>query len=190
MICCLVGGALVAAVARWAARNPNRRQSLPAALLLGAAIGVLSVELFLATLVSLGLADAPGSLVVRLAVLVITAAVAALGVAAGGSAALLSARGSAFLGLAAGAAALVTEGIDIHLAHLNRPAGTLEAVLVHLVPVGFLCAGLLRAGRLAGIEQPACLCTGQCRCGCQDVTAADTGPEEHEPAPVTAGMRR
>ncbi|MGH9035145.1 MAG: hypothetical protein ACRD0O_05220 [Acidimicrobiia bacterium] len=170
MLCCLVGGVLVAAVARAAARNPNRRQSLPAALLQGAAAGTLSVELFLATLVPLGLADAPGALLVRLALLVVVGAVAAIGVAGGGGAALLSARGSAFLGLAAGAGALVTEGVDIHLVHLHQPAGTLVAVLVHLVPIGFLCAGLLRAGRLAGVEQPACHCSGECGCGCQSGT--------------------
>jgi hypothetical protein len=167
MLCCLLGGALVALIARGAARNPHRRQSLPAALILGGAAGVLSVEVFLATLVPLGLARAPGSLLVRLAVLVVLAGVAAIGVAGGGGAALLSARGSAFLGLAAGAGALLTEGADIHVLHLHAPVGTPAALLVHLVPVGFLCAGLLRAGRLAGIEQPVCHCSGQCRCGCQ-----------------------
>ncbi len=167
MICCLVGGVLVGVIARSAARNPNRRGSLPTAVLLGAATGVLSVELFLATMVPLGLATAPGSLLVRLAALVVAGGAAAWALSAGGGTSLLSARGSAFLGLAAGAAALVTEGLDIHVLHLNRPAGTLEALLVHLVPVAFLCAGLLRAGRLAGIEQPACGCHGRCRCGCQ-----------------------
>ena len=157
----------MALITRSAARNPSRRRSLPAAVLLGAAAGVLSVEVFLATLVPLGLATAPGSLLARLVVLVAAAAVAAVGVAAGGGTAPLSARGSAFLGLAAGAGALVTEGLDIHVLHLNRPEGTFAALLVHLVPVGFLCAGLLRAGRLAGIEQPACHCSGACRCGCQ-----------------------
>ncbi|MGH8972514.1 MAG: hypothetical protein ACRD0C_04855 [Acidimicrobiia bacterium] len=181
MLCCLFGGALVALIARSAARNPSRRRSVPAAVLLGAAAGVLSVEVFLATLVPLGLASAPGSLLVRLAVLVIAATAAAVGLAAGGGTSVLSARGSAFLGLAAGAGALVTEGLDIHVLHLNRPGGTLEAFLVHLVPVAFLCAGLLRAGRLAGIEHPACQCHGQCRCGCQGETAA-TGGEQDEPA--------
>jgi hypothetical protein len=180
MLCCLFGGALVALIARGAARRPRHRQSLPAALILGGAAGMLSVELFLATLVPMGMARAPGSLLVRLALLVFAAGVSALGVAAGGGAALLSARGSAFLGLAAGAGALLTEGADIHLAHLHAPEGTLAALLVHLVPVGFLCAGLLRAGRLAGIEQPGCRCHGQCRCGCQGV--ADAGLEHDEPA--------
>jgi hypothetical protein len=135
---------------------------------------MLSVEVFLATLVTLGLADAPGPLVVRLVVLVVSGAAAALGVAMGGGAALLTVRGSAFLGLAAGAGALLTEGADIHVLHLNVPVGTLAAVLVHLVPVAFLCAGLLRAGRLAGIEQPVCQCSGACRCGCQG-TSVESG---------------
>ena len=176
MLCCLVGGVLVAAIARGAARNPNRRQSLPAAVLLGVGAGTLSVELFFATLVPLGLADAPGSLVVRLALLVIFAAVAAIGVAAGGGAALLSARGSAFLGLSAGAGALITEGIDIHVVGLHDPAGALGAVLVHLVPIGFLCAGLLRAARLAGVESAArCQCPQPCQCcGPKPPERADT----------------
>jgi hypothetical protein len=174
MLCCLVGGILVAAVARGAARNSNRRPSLPAGLLLGATTGALSVEIFLATLVPLGLTGAPGSLLVRLALLVILAAVATIAVAAGGGTALRSARGTAFLGLAAGAGALVTEGVDLHLARLHVPAGTLEAVLVHLVPIGFLCAGLLRAGRLAGIESATrCQCPQPCEC---------CGPKPSEPA--------
>ncbi|MGH8991981.1 MAG: hypothetical protein ACRDZ7_10720 [Acidimicrobiia bacterium] len=165
MLCCLVGGVLVAAIARSAARNPHRRQSLPAALLLGAGAGILSVEVFLATLVPFGWADAPGSLLARLVLIVVSAAFAAFGVAAGGPSALLSARGTAFLGLAAGASALLTEGVDIHLLHLNDPAGTLSTLLVHLVPISFLCAGLWRAARLAGIESTrSCRCPDPCPC--------------------------
>ena len=146
-------------------RNPNRRQSLPAVLLLGAAAGILSVELFLAALVPVGLADAPGSLIVRLSLLVALAAVAAIAVAAGGGVGLLSARGSAFLGLAAGAGALLTEGVDLHLVELHHTSGTVGAVLVHLVPIGVFCAGLLRAGRLAGVESATrCQCPAPCHC--------------------------
>ena len=155
----------MAAIARSAARNPNRRQSLPAALLLGAAAGMLSVELLLATLAPLGLVDAPGSLLVRLALLVVLAAAAAIGVTAGGGAALLSARGTAFLGLAAGAGALLIEGVDLHVVHLHDPVGTLSMLGVHLVPIGFLCAGLLRAARLAGVESALrCQCPAPCQC--------------------------
>ena len=165
MLCCLIGGFLVAAVARAATRHPNRRQSLPAALVLGAATGTLAVEVFLATLVPLRLAEASGSLLLRLALLVIAAGAAAVGVAGGGATALLSARGTAFLGLAAGAGALLTEGVDLHVLHLYDPVGAMGNLLVHLVPIGFLCSGLFRAGRLAGIESTlACHCPDPCPC--------------------------
>lgn len=173
MLCCLIGGFLVAAVARGVARHPNRRRSMPGAVFLGAATGVLAVEMSLATLVLVGMADAPGPLLVRLTLLVAAGAAAAAAVAPG-AAALLSARGSAFLGLAAGASGLLIEGIDLHLLRLHDLSGPLATLMIHLVPVGFFVAGLLRAARLAGIEQPACHCSGQCRCGCQSAVGIES----------------
>ncbi|MGH9039894.1 MAG: hypothetical protein ACRDZ3_06650, partial [Acidimicrobiia bacterium] len=137
-------------------------------------------------LVPLGMADAPGSLLVRLGILVLAGALAAVGLAAGGGAALLSARGTAFLGLAAGAGALFTEGIDIHVLHLNDPAGTLSTVLVHLVPIGFLCSGLWRAAHLAGVESAlTCQCPQPCQCCGPKIPQDRAG----SPAPKTATRR-
>ncbi len=176
----------MAAVARAAARNPNRRQSLPAALLLGVASGILCVEVVLASLVPVGAVDAPGSLLVRLAVLVVLAGVAAIAVAAGGGSALLSARGTAFLGLAAGAGALLTEGVDLHLIRLHETSGAVGGLLVHLVPIGLLCAGLLRAGRLAGVESAArCQCPDPCQCCGPKITQESVG----SPAPGSLTRR-
>ena len=179
MLCCVIGGFLVAAVARGVARHPNRRHSLVGVVVLGAAAGVLVVEISLATLALVGMADAPGSLLVRLTVLLAAGGAAAMAVGPG-AAALLSARGSAFLGLSAGAAGLLAEGVDLHVVRLHDPHGALATLLIHLVPVGFFVAGLLRAARLAGVEQPACHCAGICRCGCQAVPGETA---EDQPAP-------
>ncbi len=140
MLCCLVGGLLVAALAR-AARS-QRAHNPFLAVAFGFGAGALVVELIAAVLVPLGGAHAPGSLAGRLSVLIVPALVAAGAGLGGAAGSLLTRPGVMTVATSAVAGAVAAEELDLHLLRLHSAVGVVPAVAIHAPAFLFLLAGL------------------------------------------------
>jgi hypothetical protein len=155
MLCCLVGGVLVAALARSARRRKTHSPLL--ALLFGFGAGALVVALATAILVPLGGADARGPLPARLALLIVPALVAVGTGAAGAAGSLLVRSGVMTVTTAAIAGGVAAEEIDLHLLHLHTASGVVPAIAIHAPAFVFLLAGLRWRSKLPSTtENPSC----------------------------------
>ena len=148
MLCCLIGGVLVAALARSARRAQGRPYSPLLGLLFGFAGGMLVVGLTISVLVPLGVVDVTGSLPPRVGLLVAPAVVALAASRAGGAGALLTRSGTMAVMVAAIGGALVAEELDLHLWALHSAPGVLAGLAVHSQSFFFLIAGFRWRARL------------------------------------------
>jgi len=158
MICCLVGGALVAIIAGAARAGRGRNGGglhVPLAVLFGFTAGMFVLELFVAVLAPLGVVRTTGTLAARLALLAVPALVAVAAVAAGAADGLANRRGTTLLALSVTAGALAAEELDLHLLDLHVPRNTFGWAAVHLAVVAILVTGLV-ARRYAGHQGWAC----------------------------------
>jgi hypothetical protein len=163
MLCCLVGGLLVAALVRAARRRRAHNPLL--ALAFGFGSGALVVELVMAVLVPLGSVQAPGSLAARLLMLILPAFLAGAAGLAGAAASLLS-RGSVVnVAAAAVGGAIAAEVLDLHVLHLHSGLGLFAAVAIHAPAFLFLAGGLLLRSMLpdAVAVQLSCECDAERR---------------------------
>jgi hypothetical protein len=140
MLCCIVGGLLVAALARSTRRRRGHSPLL--ALAFGVGSGALAVELVLTTLGPLGSAKTSAPLAARLAFLVVPALLAAAAGVAGAAGSLLVRPGVATVTAAAVAGAVLAEDLDLHIVRLHTTVGTVAAVAVHAAALFFVAAGL------------------------------------------------
>lgn len=148
MLCCLLGGALVAWVARSARRSDGRPVNPALGLLFGFGSGGLVVMLIVSLLVPLGVVDVTGPLALRIALLVVPAVAAVLATRAGAAGALLTRSGTMAVTVAAVFGALVAEELDLHLLTLHSAPGILAGLAVHLPGFLFLAGGLAWRARL------------------------------------------
>ena len=148
MLCCLIGGGLVAWVARSARRSAGRPQSPLLSLLFGFGAGTLVVELIVSVLAPLGVVDVTGPLAARIALLVVPAAMAGVATQAGAAGSLLTRSGTMAVTVAAVAGALTAEAADLHAFTLHSAPGVLPGVAVHLPGLLFLVGGLAWRAKL------------------------------------------
>ena len=148
MLCCLIGGGLLAWVARSARRSAGRPQNPLLNLLFGLCAGVLVVELIVSLLVPLGVVDVTGPLAARLALLVVPAVAAVVATSAGAAGALLTRSGTTAVTVAAVAGALAAEEMDLHAFTLHSAPGVLAGLAVHLSGFVFLAGGLAWRAKL------------------------------------------
>ena len=152
MLCCLIGGVLLTALAG-ARRGGRGRPSVPLAgfleIVLGLAVGMFLLELVVSALTLLGSLRATGGLAARLALLSLPAAVAVACGAAGAGNRQAGRRGEAILTLAMAGGALAAEELDLHLLGLHRTHDALGWAAAHLAIVVILAAGFVasRAAR-------------------------------------------
>ena len=148
MLCCVIGGGLVAWVARSARRSAGRPQNPLLTLLFGFGAGILVVELIVSLLTPLGVVDVTGPLAARIALLVVPATAAGIATQAGGAGALLTRSGTMAVTVAAVAGALAAEAADLHAFTLHSAPGVLAGVAVHLPGFFFLAGGLAWRAKL------------------------------------------
>ena len=148
MLCCLIGAALVAGIARSARRSAARPRSTLLSLLFGFGAGALVVELIVSGLSPLGVVDVTGPLAARLALLVVPAVAAAVATRAGAAGALLSRSGTTAVTVAAVAGALAAEELDLHAFTLHSAPGIVAGLAVHSPGFVFLAVGLAWRARL------------------------------------------
>ena len=152
MFCCLIGGGLVAWLARSARRHAGQPVDPGLGLLLGFGVGALVVALIINLLVPLGVVDVTGPLAARIALLVVPAVAAGVAVSRGGAGSLLNRSGTTALTVAAVAGALAVEERDA--------AQVVAGLAVHLPGFVFLAAGLAWRAKLPA-EEPV---PGGCDC--------------------------
>lgn len=120
---------------------------------------MLVVELIVTVLVPLGVVQATGPMLGRIAAVVIPGLVAVAAARAGAAGALLDRAGTAAVTFATVGGALVAEEIDLHLFTLYSAPGVLAGVAVHLPGFVFLAAGLVWRSKLPGeAAAAACAC--------------------------------
>jgi hypothetical protein len=139
MLCCLIGGGLVALLAR-SARHADRPHNPLLAYALGLGGGLLLVELIITALSPFGGVDVTGPLVTRIALLAGPAAIATAAARAGATGSLLSRTGTTAVTVAAVAGALLAEEADLQLLTLNSAPGVVAGVAAH--GPAFVLAGL------------------------------------------------
>lgn len=142
MICCLIGGALVAALARSVRRGQGRPHNPLLALVFGFGGGMLFVALIVTALVPLGVVDVTGPLPARIALLVVPAVIAVAASQAGAGGSLLTRSGTTAVTVGAIGGALVAEEGDLHAFFLHSAPGILAGLAVHLPGFLFLVLGL------------------------------------------------
>jgi hypothetical protein len=158
VICCLVGGALLAVLARAARAGRDRNGGdlrLPLAALFGFTVGMFVLELFVTVLGPFGVVRTTGALAAGLALLAVPAVVAVATVAAGAANGLADRRGTTVLALTVTAGALAAEELDLHLLDLHEPRTAVGWAVVHLAVVAILIGGLV-VRRYAGCERADC----------------------------------
>jgi hypothetical protein len=170
VLCCLIGGGLVAWLARSARRNAGRSVSPALSLLFGFGAGAFVVGLIVSVLAPLGVIDVTGPLGGRVAMLVLPAVAAGLALSGGAAGSLLSRSGTMALTVAAVAGALVGEELDLHAFRLHSAPGVMAGVAVHLPGFLFLAAGLTWRAKLPPDEP---LMEGEC--GCPPVPNVESG---------------
>jgi hypothetical protein len=148
VLCCLIGGALVAWVARSARRSGGRPVNPLLTLLFGFGAGWLVVALIVSVLVPLGVVDVTGPLAARIALLAIPAVAAGVATRAGAAGALLNRSGTTLVMVATVAGALTAEELDLHGLTLHSAPGVVAGVAVHLPGFLFLVGGLAWRARL------------------------------------------
>lgn len=166
MICCLIGGVLVAALSRSARRGRARPHNPLLALVFGFGGGMLVVALIVTTLVPLGVVDVTGALPARIALLAVPALVAVAASLAGAGGSLLTRSGTTSVMVAAIGGALAAEELDLHLFTLHSAPGVLAGVAVHIPGFVFLLVGLAWRAKLPDEGQ-----LGEA-CGCGSAPAA------------------
>ena len=152
MFCCLIGGGIVAWLARSARRHAGRPVNPGLGLLLGFGVGGLIVALIINLLVPLGVVDVTGPLLARIAVLVLPGMAAAVAVSRGSAGLLLGRSGAMAVTVAALAGALAVEEFDLHAFTLHSAPGVLAGLAVHLPGFVFLAAGLAWRAKLPAEE--------------------------------------
>jgi len=160
VFCCLIGGGLVAWLARSARRHAGQPVDPGLGLLLGFGVGALVVALIVNLLVPLGVVDVTGPLAARIALLVLPAVAAGVAVSRGGAGSLLNRSGTTALTVAAVAGALAVEELDLHAFTLHSAPGVVAGLAVHLPGFVFLAAGLAWRAKLPA-EEPV---PGGCDC--------------------------
>jgi hypothetical protein len=154
VLCCLIGGGLVAWLARSARRNAGRPVHPVLSLLLGFGGGALVVGLIVSVLAPLGVVKVTGPLAGRVALLVLPAAAAGAALAGGAVGALLTRSGTMAVTVAAVAGALAAEELDLHAFTLHSAPGLLAGLAIHLPGVLFGAGGLAWRAKLPP-EEPA-----------------------------------
>jgi hypothetical protein len=148
VLCCLIGGGLLALVARSARRRAGRPHNPLVAVLFGLGAGMLVEALIVSLLAPMGVVHVTGPLAARLALLAGPAVVAGLGVSAGGAGGLLSRSGATAVTVGTVAGALAAEEADLHAFRLHSAPGIVAGLAVHLPAFLFLAAGLAWRVRL------------------------------------------
>lgn len=167
MICCLIGGVLVAALARTARRGAGRPHSPLLGLAFGFGGGMLFVALIVTALVPLGVVDVTGPLPARIALLVVPAVIAVAASHAGAGGSLFTRLGTTTVMVAAIGGALVAEEADLHAFTLHSAPGVLAGLAVHFPGFLFLLLGLAWRAKLpeeGPLEE----------CGCEPLSAERT----------------
>ena len=148
MLCCLIGGGLLALVARSARRRAGRPHNPLVAVLFGLGAGMLVEALIVSILAPMAVVHVTGPLAARLALLVGPAVVAAVAIPAGGAGGLLSRPGVTAVTVGTVAGALAAEELDLHALRLHSAPGLVAGLAVHLPAFLFLAAGLAWRARL------------------------------------------
>lgn len=148
MLCCLIGGGLLALVARSARWSAGRPQNPFVAMLFGLGAGMLVEALIVSLLAPMQVVRVTGPLAARLALLVGPAVVAGIAAAAGGAGGLLTRPGATAVTVGASAGALAAEEADLHAFTLHSAPGIVAGLAVHLPAFLFLAAGLVWRARL------------------------------------------
>jgi hypothetical protein len=164
MLCCLIGGGLVAWLAKSARRKGSPAPSPLLAMLFGFGAGLLVVELIISMLAPLGVVEVTGPLAARAALVAAPALLALPAARAGAAAALLTRSGTIALTAAAVGGALVAEEADLHVLTLHSAPGVLAGLATHLPVFLFLAGGLAWWARLP--EEailPPSICEPDCR---------------------------
>ena len=181
MICCLIGAALVAALARSTHRGQARPHNPLLALLFGFGGGMLFVALVVTALVPLGVVDVTGPLPARIALLVVPAVIAVAASQAGAGGSLLTRSGTTAVTVAAIGGALAAEEADLHAFSLHSAPGILAGLAVHLPGFLFLVLGLGWRARLPeeGPWEGSCACEARSAAGTSGRAGAGptAGPE-------------
>lgn len=142
MLCCLVGGVLVAALRKSARRGGTARHAPLLVVVFALATGMLAFELIVSILDPLGVVHSPGPLATRLAFVVVPGIVAVLAARLGAGPALLG-QGAVFVaGLAASGGAFAAEALDLHVLELHAYSGLAAGVVVHAPALIFVAAGM------------------------------------------------
>jgi len=148
VLCCLIGGGLVAWLARSARRHAGRPGHPGLGLLFGFGAGGLVVALIVTVLAPLDVVRVTGPLAARAALLVGPALPAGVAVAGGATASLLSRAGTTAVMVAAAAGAVTVEEVDLHAFHLHSAPGVIAGAAVHLPVFLFLAVGLAWRAKL------------------------------------------
>lgn len=148
MLCCLIGGGLLALVARSARRRAGRPHNPLLTLLFGLGAGMLVEALIVSVLAPMGVVHVTGPLAARLALLAGPAVLAGVAAAAGGAGGLLTRPGATGVTVGAVAGALLAEQLDFHALTLHSAPGIVAGLAVHLPPFLFLAVGLAWRARL------------------------------------------
>jgi hypothetical protein len=170
MLCCLVGGLLVGALARAARRRRAHNPLL--ALAFGFGVGALVVELVITALVPLGSVSAPGSLGARLGLLIVPAVLAVGAGLAGAGGSLFTRVGVITVAAAAAGGAVIAEDLDLHVLHLHSDVGVVAAVTIHAPAFVLLAAGLRWRAKLPASPADA----SPCGCDIEPRTPAPRRP--------------
>jgi hypothetical protein len=152
LLCCLIGGGLVAWLARSARHHAGRPVNPGLGLLLGFGAGGLVVALIINVLAPLAVVDVTGSLAARIVVLVVPGLAAGVAVSRGATGLLLARSGTVTVTAAAVAGALAVEELDLHVFSLHSAPGVLAGLAVHLPGFVFLAGGLAWRARLPDEE--------------------------------------
>jgi hypothetical protein len=152
VLCCLIGGGLVAWLARSARHHAGRPVNPGLGLLLGFGAGALVVALIINLLAPLGVVTVTGPLAGRLALLLVPAVGAGLAVSVGAAGSLVSRSGTTAVTVGAVAGALAAEELDLHAFTLHSAPGLAAGLAVHLPGFVFLAVGLLWRGSLPAEE--------------------------------------
>jgi hypothetical protein len=148
VLCCLIGGGLVAWLARSARRHAGRPVNPGLGLLLGFGLGALLEALIVNLLVPLGVVQVTGPLAARMALLVLPAVATGVAVPRGAAGALFGRSGTMAVTVAAVAGALAAEELDLHALTLHSAPGVPAGLTVHLPAFLFLAAGLAWRAKL------------------------------------------
>jgi hypothetical protein len=155
VLCCLIGGGLLAWLARSARRHAGRPAHPLLSLLLGFGAGGLLMAVIVSLLVPLGVVHVTGPLAARLALLVGPALAAGAGTSAGAAGALLDPSGTAAVTVAAVGGVLAVEELDLHAFTLHSAPGVVAGLAVHLPGFVFLAVGLAWRAKLLAEPAPA-----------------------------------